>query len=166
MKTGFTLIELLVVVLIIGILAAVALPQYQRAVDKARFVQLQTAMDSLKKSNELYFLANGSYATDFDTFDIPSGCTLTTNKSRLACSWGGCYNNNEGSNYGCSITLSHGDQVIFEHFPRFQMMQCLAVGDTVSPTSRSYQLCNSMPHTTPPYTGGCSQTTCYRFILK
>ncbi len=60
-KKAFTLIELLVVVLIIGILAAVALPQYQKAVEKARMVEMISYINTMKKDIDLWLLQNGGF---------------------------------------------------------------------------------------------------------
>ena len=70
MKRGFTLIELLVVVIIIAVLAAIALPQYQKAVVKSRAAQLQTLLDAVVKEMDLYYLRHGSYRASFEKLDI------------------------------------------------------------------------------------------------
>ena len=63
-QKAFTLIELLVVVLIIGILAAVALPQYQKAVEKARTTEALSNMKALEKAIDIFLLENGGFPQD------------------------------------------------------------------------------------------------------
>lgn len=73
MQKAFTLIELLVVVLIIGILSAVALPQYQVAVEKSRVSTLLPMLKTIHDAEKVYLLTNNTYSANIDELgiDIP-----------------------------------------------------------------------------------------------
>ena len=69
-KKGFTLLELLVVILIIGILAGIALPQYKKAIWKSRASTLYTQINAIGSAIQRYYLVHGSWAHEFDDLDI------------------------------------------------------------------------------------------------
>ncbi len=74
MKKGFTLIELLVVVLIIGILSAIALPQYTKSVEKARLAQVIPLARHIKDAQEVYYMANNKYADTAEELGVEFAC--------------------------------------------------------------------------------------------
>lgn len=82
-KQGFTLIELLVVVLIIGVLAAMALPQYRVAVGMSRASTMYAFMRGVDQAQQAFYMANNRYATTFDSLSvgIPPGFTKTDEKT-------------------------------------------------------------------------------------
>ena len=69
-RKGFTLIELLVVVLIIGILASIAIPQYFKVVEKSRTAEAMSLISSIKSAQERYLARGGTYTSDFTKLDI------------------------------------------------------------------------------------------------
>ena len=147
-NTGFTLIELLVVVLIIGILASVALPQYQAAVAKSRLSALIPNVRALKDGLEMYYLANGAYPPDssesfgFDVAVAPecSGSDTT--------SWIICPNNIFYDRLDCGIPTASGiNQNVklayllwLEHSAHPGEARCIASQDDVTANN----VCKSM----------------------
>ena len=107
-RLGFTLIELLVVVLIIGILAAVALPQYQKAVEKSKSAQALAMLKSMVQSQESYFLANNEFANEFEQLDVDIPWTgsskwINEGSSRSNADWSVQLYNASGAGRGISV---------------------------------------------------------------
>lgn len=168
---AFTLIELLVVVLIIGILAAVAVPQYKMAVDKTRLANLRTLVSAVQSAEESVYLATGDYTNDWSILPI---------------SFGGQISGNTLSGDGWSLTLSTkttgGGGNLVEakntYVPDVKLMgffmqntnnnwrgtvACYALQDNTT-TNR---LCQNLSGKKTPDNGagGCGDSNCYVYYL-
>ena len=147
-KRGFTLLELLVVVLIIGILAAIALPQYKKAVYKSRFAALKNLTKSIANAEEIYNLSNGTYTDILDNLDIdfPSPDSIDDSHDTYkdyVYEWGMCRLVGSGSSQFTKCrnnSISMDYQIYFTRSPNQPgIIKCVLLNDNIN--SLQSQIC-------------------------
>lgn len=131
MKKGFTLIEVLVIVLIIGVLAAVALPQYQNAVTRSRYPQLQLAARAVHDAAQRFRMANNNWPEDLTELDINLRGEMDEDAQSISFADCACdyYN---GSGWEAPSVLCHttkGHYLGFRIFHDSEAQYCLAPAD-------------------------------------
>ena len=162
-KKAFTLIELLVVVLIIGILAAVAVPQYQKTVLKSRYASLKHLAKRIAIAQEVFYLANGQYAEKFDELDIdmPGGKTEESTDRRYVYDWGVCYFTTDQNHALSSCRNIHTSMEYQQRFAHINVSPnvryCIAY--TTDMTDIRSQICQAETGHTEKSAGGGENNT-------
>ena len=161
-RAGYSLIETLVVVLIIGILTAVALPQYQRAVLKSRFAQAKVTTRRLADAEEIYYATYTTYTPNPDELDVSfpdmqSVQCRTNDEGGTICRamfpWGYCeiVTHEEGRNDAqCNVVIKEELYLLyvlgFAHSQwRTSQAACVAYGKNSVPSEgdMTYQICHA-----------------------
>ncbi len=136
-RAGFTLLEMLIIMLIIGILAAVALPQYQNAVMHSRYSQQQLTVGALRSAAQRYYMANSLWPDDFSLLDIDFPASFSEDGSEMELSGGRCvyYPDDGGHNPAVACYTVKGPEVGYLGFYINDWRFCLAPsGDERSQT--------------------------------
>ena len=113
-RKGFTLIELLIVVVIIGILAAIAIPKFAATKDKAKLASVKTDVRNLMTAQEAYFSDYATYAADFASLQAKTNASLSAGNSAtmagVASGYTGTVNNTSISTgfTQCSVQIGAG----------------------------------------------------------
>jgi type IV pilus assembly protein PilA len=105
-RRGFTLIELLIVVVIIGILAAMAIPKFQATKGKAHFAGMRSDLRNLTTAEEAFFYDRSTYTTNLDSmhFTASRGDVVTIVEA-TATGWSGTSQNPESWPHFCALFL-------------------------------------------------------------
>ena len=147
---AFTLIELLVVVLIIGILSAIALPQYQKAVIKSRYATLKALTKSIADANEVIYLANGSYTDQLDDLGVmPANKLNTSTNTQFVYDWGYCsvHKSEPGTTtdvvacYNSTLKMSY--EIYLSHSPTYAGFRKCVVYQATEATEMRNQICKA-----------------------
>lgn len=143
-NAGFTLIELLVVVLIIGILASVAVPQYQKAVLKSRAAEMLLLARNVADAEQIYYLANGEYTLNLEDLDIeispktPLAVRVYAADGKNVSGW-----MVQVSANGFNITLQHYFSLPFDQCVAYKEEQdwlCKSLGGVYAASQESHRI--------------------------
>jgi len=149
---GFTLLELLVVVLIIAILAAIALPKYQLAVDKARYAKMIDFTRAISEASIRTTMTKEDPSFNDLDIDIPKNCIKTDNYI-ISCDNGiwGCLINNATSKYYRCSDLSINATLLYVFNPSKMTVTKYCYAHSLDNNDRANRLCQAITRKKIPF---------------
>ena len=101
---GFTLIELLIVVVIVGILAAIAIPKFSATREKAYFAAMKSDMKNLASQQEIYYADNYAYTNGAAALGFEQSEGVTVDITASSSGWSASAMHSAlGASEGCAI---------------------------------------------------------------